>query len=68
MIPEAPGQLEAGTHLPPAVSTRSPSRFSLADGNDTVDLSAKMRADLLDFGAWGEVLKTYGRTMRVAVA
>jgi len=27
-----------------------------------------MRADLLDFGAWGEVLKTYGRTMRVAVA
>ena len=68
MIPEAPGRIDADTRLPPAVSTRSPSRFSLADENDAVDLSAKMLADLLDFDAWGEVLKTYGRTMRVAVA
>ena len=68
MIPEVPGRLDAVTRLPPAVSTRSPSRFSLADENDAVDLSATMLADLLDFDAWGEVLKTYGRTMRVAVA
>jgi PAS domain S-box-containing protein len=27
-----------------------------------------MRGDLLDFDAWGEVLKMYGRTLRVAVA
>jgi PAS domain S-box-containing protein len=40
----------------------------LADENEEGELSAKMRADLLDFDAWGEVLKMYGRSMRVAVA
>jgi PAS domain S-box-containing protein len=66
MIPEALGRLDAG--VPSGVSTRSPQRLGLADENGEVELSAKMRADLLDFDAWGEILKMYGRTMRVAVA
>jgi len=68
MIPETSGRLDAGAGLPPAMSTRSPSPFSLAGENGVLELSATMREDLLDLDAWGEVLKTYGRTMRVAVA
>jgi len=41
---------------------------SLADKGDAVDLSPRLRADLLDLDAWGEILTTYGRTMRAAVA
>jgi PAS domain S-box-containing protein len=68
MIPETLGRLDLGAQSVPAVSTCSPHRPVLVDENDEVELSAKMRADLLDFDAWGEVLKMYGRTMRVAVA
>jgi PAS domain S-box-containing protein len=42
-------------------------RHSSEENNDT-ELSPKMRADLLDLDAWGDILKTYGETMRVAVA
>jgi PAS domain S-box-containing protein len=68
MIPEALGRLDLGARLPPVVSTRSSHELSLAAENGKGELSAKMRADLLDFDAWGEVLKMYGRTMRVAAA
>jgi len=68
MIPEGLGRLEAGARLPPAVSTYSPHQLGLADEDGELELSATMRANLLDFDAWGEVLKMYGRTMRVAVA
>ena len=34
----------------------------------SIELSAELRADLLEFDAWGEILTTYGRTMGVAVA
>jgi PAS domain S-box-containing protein len=68
MIPAALGRLDAGARLPPAVSTYSSHQSGLVDENGGVELSAAMRADLLDFDAWGEVLKMYGRTMRVAVA
>jgi PAS domain S-box-containing protein len=68
MIPEALGRLDLGARLPPVMSTRFSNQPSLADEDGEVELSAKMRADLLDFEAWGEILKMYGRTMRVAVA
>jgi PAS domain S-box-containing protein len=68
MIPEALGRLDLRNRSSPLVSTPFPSGFTLPDENGAAELSAKMRADLLDFDAWGEVLKTYGRTMRVAVA
>jgi PAS domain S-box-containing protein len=68
MIPEGLGRLDLDARLPPVVSVRSPHKAGLAAENGEGELSAKMRADLLDFDAWGEVLKMYGRTMRVAVA
>ena len=35
---------------------------------EVVELSPCLRAELLDLEAWGGILTTYGRTMRVAVA
>jgi PAS domain S-box-containing protein len=35
---------------------------------DNFDLSPSLRAGLLDFDAWGEILAVYGRSMKVAVA
>jgi len=55
--------------LPPlAIPITSSIENSLADKGDAVDLSPRLRADLLDLDAWGEILTTYGRTMSVAVA
>jgi len=55
--------------LPPlAIPITSSIENSLADKGDAVDLSPRLRADLLDLDAWGEILTTYGRTMRAAVA
>jgi PAS domain S-box-containing protein len=68
MIPQGWGPIDADARLPPALSTYSPHQPGLVDGNGEEELSATMRADLLNFDAWGEVLKMYGRTMRVAVA
>src|SRR3984893_7049902 len=36
--------------------------------DEALQLSPALRSDLLDLTAWGEILTTYGRTMRVAVA
>jgi PAS domain S-box-containing protein len=68
MTPEALGRLDAGAWLPPLLSTCSPNQPGLATDNGDVELSLKMRADLLDFDSWGEILNMYGRAMRVAVA
>ena len=67
MIPEGLRRVGADAQVPPAV-WRSANQPGLADQNGDAELSAKMRAALLDVDAWGEILKTYGRTMRVAVA
>lgn len=40
----------------------------VANGIAKVDLSRQERAELLDVKAWGPMLETYGRTMKVAVA
>ena len=68
MASEVSGQVDAREHLSPAVPIPSPSRRSLADESGSIPLSPELRADLLDLDAWGEILATYGRTMRVAVA
>jgi PAS domain S-box-containing protein len=39
-----------------------------ADNDRAIDLSPTMRSDLLDLDAWGEILTTYGKTMKMAVA
>ena len=68
MISEASGQIDASEYLPLAVSIRSHDGKTLKDGSGSVELSPRLRAELLDLDAWGEILTTYGRTMRVAVA
>jgi PAS domain S-box-containing protein len=59
------------TETPGQVAT-SPILFSHADTQTdeigSAELSPKLRGDLLDLDAWDEILATYGRTMRVAVA
>jgi PAS domain S-box-containing protein len=67
MIPEGSMRVDAGARLPPLVSTCSPYQPGSAAQNGA-ELSATMRGALLDVDAWGEILKMYGRTMRVAVA
>jgi PAS domain S-box-containing protein len=68
MTSEASGRVDASEHLTPAGPI--PSRYSVGrlEKNGIVQLSPGLRADLLDFAAWGEILTTYGRTMKVAVA
>jgi PAS domain S-box-containing protein len=68
MISEASGQIDSREYLPPAVSILSSDGKTLQDGSGSVELSPRLRAELLDLDAWGEILTTYGRTMRVAVA
>jgi PAS domain S-box-containing protein len=69
MISEAPRAVEPGKHLPLAFSILPPpSRERLVDESGILELSPRLRADLLDLDAWGEILATYGRTMGVAVA
>jgi PAS domain S-box-containing protein len=68
MTPEALARPDLGVRSPQVLSTRPPHVPRGADGSGDVELSPKMRADLLDFDAWAEVLSMYGRTMRVAVA
>jgi PAS domain S-box-containing protein len=68
MISDASGRVDASEYLPPAVPVSSTYGGGLVGGSSNVELSPKLRADLLDLDAWGEILTTYGRTMRVAVA
>jgi PAS domain S-box-containing protein len=68
MISEASGQIDAREYLPPGVSNLSSDGKILKDGSGSAELSPRLRAELLDLDAWGEILTTYGRTMRVAVA
>ena len=53
-------------HLPSEISV--PDVRVRIDEDSNIRLSPKLRADLLDLDAWGEILATYGRTMKVAVA
>ena len=64
MTSEPSGRVDASEYLPAA----GPIPFRRMEKNWGVDLSLGLRADLLDFTAWGEILTTYGRTMKVAVA
>jgi PAS domain S-box-containing protein len=68
MISEASGRVDACEHLPPAVPIPSFHGRTLVDESASMELSPRLRDDLLDLDAWGEILTTYGRTMRVAVA
>jgi PAS domain S-box-containing protein len=67
MIPKTAGEVEESEYLSMAGHAFHPYR-SMADDSSNIELSFRVRQDLLDFDSWGEILTTYGRTMRVAVA
>jgi PAS domain S-box-containing protein len=68
MISEAYGRVDTSRNLLAGFPTPFPDGRRLVDGSGSVELSPKLRADLLDLDAWGEILATYSRTMGVAVA
>jgi PAS domain S-box-containing protein len=67
MTSEASGQVDASEYVTP-VALSFPCSTSLADESGSVELSPRLRSELLDFNSWGQILATYSRTMRVAVA
>src|SRR3984893_6154887 len=68
MTSEASGRVAAREHLSPPGPISSRHSVGRREKNGDVEFSPALRADLLDFTAWGEILTTYGRTMNVAVA
>jgi PAS domain S-box-containing protein len=64
---EVSGRSDASEQAPAPVPMFSAYGSGLADESGGMELSPRLRADLLDFDAWGGILSTYGRTMRVAV-
>ena len=68
MTSEASGRVDACQYLSPAVPMASFRARTLVDESASMELSPGLQDDLLDLDAWGEILTTYGRTMRVAVA
>jgi PAS domain S-box-containing protein len=68
MSAKPPERVEARECLPPAIPIPSSHADSPMDESGSAESSSKLRYDLLDLDAWAEILATYGRTMRVAVA
>jgi PAS domain S-box-containing protein len=68
MISDVSGRDDACEHLPPPLPIPFYHRGTLIEESASMELSPRLRNDLLDLDAWGEILTTYGRTMRVAVA
>ena len=66
MISEPSGLFDTSEFLSPAAPISASDTG--VDESASLELSPKLRADLLDLDAWGEILATYSRTMRVAVA
>jgi PAS domain S-box-containing protein len=62
------GRVQASERLPILFPITAPHGRNSADKNNEIELSPTMRADLLDLDAWGEILTTYGKTMKMAVA
>jgi PAS domain S-box-containing protein len=67
MILREPREIDVKEHFP-LVEESSLDLGRAVNGIATVELSREERAELLDVKAWGPMLETYGRTMKVAVA
>ena len=67
MIRQEQTQIDS-TGLFPWVEGALPDFSKAVNGIAELKLSADERAELLDVKAWGPMLETYGRTMKVAVA
>jgi PAS domain S-box-containing protein len=68
MTSEFSGRLDANGHPIPPVLASSPYGRSPEWEDDTFELSSQMKAELLDTTSWGEILASFGRTMRAGVA
>jgi PAS domain S-box-containing protein len=68
MTLEPLGRVPISEQSPPLFPITTPHGRGLADKNNYLQLSPRMRGELLDLDAWSEILTTYGKTMRVAVA
>jgi len=68
MTSEAVQAVGASEHLPAAAVPLPANGSGLIDERGNSELSPSVRADLLNLDAWAEILMTYGRSMRVAVA
>jgi PAS domain S-box-containing protein len=68
MTSEASRPVDAPEYSPPATPILPPRDGTLSREKGHMQGSSTLRADLLDLKAWSEILTTYGRTMRVAVA
>jgi len=68
MTPEASRRADAPEYSPPATPILPLCDSTLLQEKGNMQVSPALRADLLDLKAWSEILMTYGRTMRVAVA
>jgi PAS domain S-box-containing protein len=68
MTSETSERVNSTEYLRPLFPITSPQGRSFADKSTDIELSPRLRADLLDLDAWGEILTTYGQTMRIAVA
>jgi hypothetical protein len=62
------GQPGASRQRPRVLPKTSLHDRHLGSESNNLELSPKMRADLLDLDAWGAILTTFGQTTRVAVA
>ncbi len=67
MTSEAVKAIDASEYLSPAVPLPA-NGDGLSDESGSIELSPSVRAELLNLDAWGEILMTCGRSMRVAVA
>ena len=61
-LPDAVGDWSSAARAAP------PYGGGLADESESVHLSPRLLTDLLDMHAWSDILSTYGRTMKMAVA
>jgi len=68
MTSEASLRVGASEYLPSATPIRSPLDSGLLRESANIEVSDTLRADLLDLDAWRQILTTFGRTTRVAVA
>ncbi|MGA9257175.1 MAG: PocR ligand-binding domain-containing protein, partial [Candidatus Sulfotelmatobacter sp.] len=68
MTSEASRRVDASEYFPSATPILSPLDSGLLRESANNEVSDTLRADLLDLDAWRQILTTFGRTTRVAVA
>ena len=68
MTAQSPGRVDLSDYPLPSVAMAPAYSGGLAPEDGTPEVSPQLRADLLDTDAWSDILATYGRSMRAAVA